>query len=126
MKGHGKGKCDHCGKTGHTSSNCWVLHPEQLPWKGADAVDEHDQQWSNIEIGHVGAQHALLPVLPPGLATKNRFEALQEEESEKDVEIGGLSYDLGLSSVDIENKRKTGWTIMVRRRFDSDREVSQR
>ena len=101
MKGHGKGKCDHCGKTGHTSSNCWVLHPEQLPWTGANAVDEHDQQWSNIEIGHVCAQHALLPVLPPGLAP-NRFEALQEKESEKDVEIGVMSYELSLSSVDKE------------------------
>ena len=50
-----------------------------------------------LKLDTLARSMLFLPVLPPGLA-KNRFEALQEEESEKDVEIGVMSYDLGLSS----------------------------
>ena len=40
-KGKGKGSvvCSYCGKRGHDPSRCWTLHPEQLPWKTASAVD---------------------------------------------------------------------------------------
>ena len=42
-KGRGKGMtlCGHCGKRGHDASRCWTLHPDQLPWKSANVVEEN-------------------------------------------------------------------------------------
>ena len=33
--------CGHCGKRGHDTSRCWTLHPDQLPWKSANVVEEN-------------------------------------------------------------------------------------
>ena len=42
-KGKGKGTlfCGHCGKRGHDASRCWALHPDQLPWKSTNVVEEN-------------------------------------------------------------------------------------
>ena len=34
--------CSHCGKRGHDTSRCWTLHPEQLPWKSTNVVEENN------------------------------------------------------------------------------------
>ena len=51
-KGKGKGTvtCSHCGKRGHDPSRCWTLHPEQIPWKGANAVEYDDSARENVGL----------------------------------------------------------------------------
>ena len=40
-KGKGMSVCGHCGKRGHDTSRCWTIHPDQLPWKSANVVEEN-------------------------------------------------------------------------------------
>ena len=40
-KGRESTMCAHCGKRGHDASRCWTVHPQQLPWKSTDLVEEN-------------------------------------------------------------------------------------
>ena len=106
-KGKGKGMtvCGHCGKRGHDTSRCWTLHPDQLPWKSANVVEENhhyhgDRPDSNgMSVCSLerdtGTQQAVVRkrckatanrmCYPPGLKINNRFDELSEM-----VDIGGL------------------------------------
>ena len=120
-KGKGKGPCEVCGKIGHGPDRCWTLHPEQLPWKAANAVDE-DWEYGNRWDGHgavregldVGSLEKTVLELtrPPGLALKNRFAVLGEQiehgehsAAVKEVDIGGL--DVLIPKADVGEVRKT-------------------
>ena len=110
-KGHDKGKgkgsmfCPHCGKRGHDASRCWTLHPEQLPWKSANAVEENyyhqydhvenngmsvcsvecdGGSWETVTQRNQKTKRSVLPS-PPGLQVSNRFEGLSES-----WDVGGL------------------------------------
>ena len=102
--GDGRQRCTYCGKTGHTTANCWTLHPNQIPWKRTAAVDwEHGDDGVDRDIGQVFVADPE-PVReiagPPGLPSnsplrlapkrksENMFDALAEEECEEnDVEL---------------------------------------
>ena len=106
-KGKGKGMtvCGHCGKRGHDTSRCWTLHPDQLPWKSANVVEENhhyhgDRPDSNgMSVCSLerdtGTWQAVVRkrckatanrmCYPPGLKINNRFDELSEM-----VDIGGL------------------------------------
>ena len=110
-KGGGKGKgpgttrapCTHCGKLGHTPANCWTLHPEQLPWKRTEAVEEEHVDVGGFDVGCVEVRRGGWKN-GSGIVTKNRFQALATEDAEGDVEIG---------SVDVEVNDETIATIGV-------------
>ena len=61
VKGKGKGGavCGYCGKRGHDASRCWTLHPEQLPWKAANAVEESGY-YSQYDSGEGGRDERVL------------------------------------------------------------------
>ena len=67
-KGDGKGRgqqmqCAHCGRRGHGPANCWMLHPDQMPWKKTAAVEEETQ------VGGLGFDIVCVEVAaPPGSA----------------------------------------------------------
>ena len=102
-KGKSGGKngqvCDYCGKRGHDRSRCWTLHPEQLPWKSANAVEEELGNWGydGMEMSVCGvdldACEAIKPrrktremgvqLPPPGLPLSNQFGALAGLQSEE-------------------------------------------
>ena len=95
----------HCGKRGHDASRCWTLHPEQLPWKSANAVEENyyhqydhvenngmsvcsvecdGGSWETVTQKSQKTKRSVLPS-PPGLHVNNRFEGLSES-----WDVGGL------------------------------------
>ena len=109
-KGHDKGKgkgsmvCAHCGKRGHDTSRCWTLHPEQLPWKSTNVVEENYYHqcdhadnngmsvWS-VDYDFVPwvtvtprccSKRNVFPT-PPGLKVNNRFDVFSET-----WDVGGL------------------------------------
>ena len=121
-KGKGKGEvvCSYCGKRGHDASRCWTLHPEQLPWKAANALEEsgyHSQYdggeavelsvcclecngvgeaWETVRRKGTSSKASLAPV-PPGLKVNNRFEQLMDSLDEEPIVPaigGGASLDL--------------------------------
>ena len=103
-KGKGSGKsgliCDHCGKRGHDRSRCWTLHPGQLPWKGANAVEHDWDDRTERGIGGVDVWEEVktrnkprdmsAPSMPPGLPVLNRFEALADEQGQSEREVANL------------------------------------
>ena len=102
VKGKGPGAtrttapCSHCGKPGHTPANCWTLHPEQLPWKRTEAVEEEEQlEVGGFDVGYVGVSRGRWrPRSAPvenTIETKNRFQALTAEE--QDYEIGAIDIE---------------------------------
>ena len=76
------------GKGGHGKEQCYFLHPELMWWKSANSVEEE----TAVALGslekddRVISKPALRPVrvatLSPKLETKNRFDALVDEETE--------------------------------------------
>jgi hypothetical protein len=102
--GKGQAVCNHCGKSGHTTMNCWTLHPDQMPWKRTSAVEEEE-----LDVGGVGFDVGVIDVCeaPPGLrgpregrlSVKNRFEALAVEEDEDLLEIGGIDAEVPICGV---------------------------
>ena len=106
-KGKGKGMtlCWHCGQTRTRYFACWTLHPDQLPWKSANVVEENyhyhgDRSDSNgMSVCSLerdtGRWQAVVrkrckatanrKCFPPGLKINNRFDELSEM-----VDIGGL------------------------------------
>ena len=101
--GKGKGPCEGCGKMGHTAERCWTLHPDQLPWKGANAVDnwgfEYDYYGDQGGV-HCGVREGLdvgslekRIFTPPRLTIHNMFGELGTKEDDKEmaeVDVGGL------------------------------------
>ena len=75
-KGNGNGlQCKRFGKNGHTAANCWTLHPDQLPWKRAAAVEEADGEDEECDI-------VQLDVLDPhGRDERTRIDADMENAS---------------------------------------------
>jgi hypothetical protein len=113
-KGNGKGKgkgapCSHCGKTGHGPDKCWTLHPEQLPWSGANAVeyDHHHQTLGGFDVCvggfDIGLLECVYPAIeaPPGLRVKvkNRFDALREEDGLAEVKLDALDVIIPMKGV---------------------------
>ena len=105
-KGGAKGKgpgttrtaapCSHCGKPGHTPANCWTLHPDQLPWKRTEAVEEEEQlEVGGFDVGYVevsqGRWRPRSKLVENKIETKNRFQALTTEE--QDYEIGAIEIE---------------------------------
>ena len=99
-KGGAKGKgpgmtrtptpCSHCGKPGHTPANCWTLHPEQLPWKRTEMVEEEQVDVGGFDVGYVEVRRGRWKTKDArsgtGVEIKNRFDALMA--ADEDVEIG--------------------------------------
>ena len=106
-KGKGKGTpfCGHCGKRGHDASRCWTLHPDQLPWKSTNVVEEnynylvdHSDNsgisvcglecdagaWQTVVRKRQKASKNCMEA-QPGLKDDNRFDKLSET-----YDVGGL------------------------------------
>ncbi len=43
-KGGAHAPCHHCDKIGQPATSCWILHPDQLPWKRQAASQEYYEE----------------------------------------------------------------------------------
>ena len=106
-KGKGKGArtttpCSHCGKPGHTPANCWTLHPDQLPWKRTEAIEEEQLDVGGFDVGYVEVHRTrrwtkkagcqMRESGTDGIETKNPFRALATDD--EDCEIGSVSVEM--------------------------------
>ena len=92
--------CSHCGKAGHTPATCWSLHPDQLPWKRAEAVDEEQVDVGGFDVGYVEVRRPRRWTRNAGcrtpengangIETKNSFQALAAEEEEDEIGFIGI------------------------------------
>ena len=101
--------CSHCRKPGHTPATCWTLHPEQLPWKRTEAIEEEQVDVGGFDVGYVevrqGQRRPRSAPIEDHVETENRFQVLTTED--EDVEIG---------FVDIETPEEPVAAIGVDRR----------
>ena len=72
------------------------MHPDQLPWKRTEAVEEEEQlEVGGFDVGYVevsqGRWRPRSKLVENKIETKNRFQALTTEE--QDYEIGAIEIE---------------------------------
>ena len=117
--------CSHCGKMGHTHANCWTLHPEQLPWKRTEAVDEEHVDVGGFDIGFVeisgDREKKRESKTRRTVEIKNRFQALATNDGDEvHTEIGSIDVEMEDEMVATVGTDKTPLTSAGRGKITID------